>query len=183
MLRWLVLLLIAGVPRLAVSDEAPPLSSRIDQLIDARAGGPPAGQASDTEFLRRVYLDLAGRVPSVSETHQFLARPAADKRQQLIDKLLASDDHVRRMTQVFNVMLMERLGDHPDWQKFLHESFQTNKPWDQLCRDLLSPNSDDETTRGAALWYTKRLEKYGENPVDLPGLVRDVGRQFLGIDV
>src|SRR5262249_29428042 len=47
----------------------------------------------------------------------------------------------------------------------------------------LNPTAEDETTRGSAFWYTKRLEKYGQNPVDVPGLVRDVGRHFLGIDV
>jgi len=81
------------------------------------------------------------------------------------------------------VMLMERLGDHDLWQKFLRESVKANKPWDQLVRELLNPNPDDETSRGAALWFTKRLENYGQNPVDIPALVRDVGRHFLGIDV
>jgi predicted secreted protein len=183
--RWFVWpLLVAAAGTLAsAADEASSLYVRIDQLSEARAGGPLAAQASDVEFLRRVYLDLAGRVPAVDEARAFLADTAADKREKLIDALLASDNHVRRMTQVFNVMLMERLGDHADWQKFLHESFQTNKPWDQLVREILNPNPDDEATRGSALWYTKRLEHYGENPVDIPGLVRDVGRHFLGIDV
>jgi Protein of unknown function (DUF1549)/Protein of unknown function (DUF1553) len=167
---------------LAAADDLP-LYQRIDAQLEARAGGPIAQQASDAEFLRRVYLDLAGRVPSLEETKAFLADSATDKRERLIDRLLASEDHVRRMTQVFHVMLMERMGDHAEWQKFLRSSFEANKPWDQLCREILSPNADDEATRGSALWYTKRLEKYGENPVDLPGLVRDVGRLYLGIDV
>src|SRR5262245_12311635 len=167
----------------APAEEGLPLHQRIDQVIEARAGGLLAAQASDTELLRRIYLDLAGRVPSVEEARAFLTDTAVDKRATLIDKLLASDDHVRRMTQVFNVMLMERLGDHAEWQKFLHESFLANKPWDQLVREILNPNADDEATRGSAFWYTKRLEHYGENPVDIPGLVRDVGRHFLGIDV
>jgi hypothetical protein len=78
---------------------------------------------------------------------------------------------------------MERLGDHEEWQTFLRSSFQANKPWDQLVRELLNPSADDEATRGSALWFTKRLENYGQNPVDVPALVRDVGRHFLGIDV
>ena len=167
----------------AWGDDAAALHARIDALIEAKAGGPLAEKASDAEFIRRIYLDLAGRLPSVEETRAFLSDPAADKREKLIDKLLASGDHVRRMTQVFHVMLMERLGDHAEWQKFLKASFEANKPWDQMVRDILSPDSESETARGAALWYTKRLEHYGENPVDIPGMVRDVGRHFLGIDV
>lgn len=177
----LALLLAVGLVGPATAEE--PLHARIDKLIAERAGGTVAGAASDGEFLRRVYLDLAGRTPSVVETRAFLADTAADKREKLIDKLLAGDDHVRRMSQVFHVMLMERLGDHADWQKFLRESFQANKPWDAMTREMLSPNAEDEKSRGAALWYTKRLENYGQNPVDVPALVRDVGRHFLGIDV
>ena len=183
--RWFVwpLLILAAGTLASAADEASSLHVRIDEMIEARAGGPLAAPSSDAEFLRRVYLDLAGRVPAVSEARAFLAGTAAEKRDRLIDKLLTGEEHVRRMTQVFHVMLMERLGDHADWQKFLHESFQANKPWDQLVREILNPNPDDEATRGSALWYTKRLEHYGENPVDIPGLVRDVGRHFLGIDV
>lgn len=183
-LRPLLAAVFASAPLLvAVADETAPLHERIDQLIEAKAGGPLAPLSSDAEFLRRVYLDLAGRIPSVEETRAFLADSAADKRQQTIDRLLASDDFVRRMTQAFHVHLMERLGDHAEWQTFLRESFQANKPWDQMVREILYPNPDDEKSRGSALWYTKRLENYGQNPVDVPGLVRDVGRYFLGIDV
>jgi hypothetical protein len=175
-------LLFFAVPGVG-ADELVPLPARIDKLIETRTSGPLAGGASDAEFLRRVFLDLAGRVPSANETRAFLSDTAAEKRAALIDRLLASDDHVRRFSQVLNVMLMERLGDHDEWQKFLRESVKANKPWDQIAREMLSPNPNDETARGAALWYTKRLENYGQNAVDIPGLVRDVGRHFLGIDV
>jgi hypothetical protein len=175
-------LLLLGMSSLRAED-ATPLSSRIDQLIAAAADGLLAPQSTDAEFCRRVYLDLAGRIPSLEETRAFLADSDAEKRTNLIDRLLASEDHVRRFSQVLHVMLMERLGDHAEWQKFLRESVQANKPWDKLVRELLNPNADDEATRGGALWYTKRLENYGQNPVDIPALVRDVGRHFLGIDV
>ncbi len=177
---WVVLGGLAWVsPGLA----QPPLHQEIDRIIEAAAGGPVAPAAGDAEFLRRVYLDLAGRIPSVEETRAFLADAAPKKRAVLVDRLLTSEDHVRRLSQVLHVMLMERLGDHEEWQRFLRESVRRNQPWDKLVRDILHPNPDNEATRGSALWYTKRLENYGQNPVDMPGLVRDVGRHFLGIDV
>src|SRR4051812_38202271 len=79
------------------------LHTRIDALIEAAAGGLLADLTADADFHRRVYLDLAGRIPSVAETDSFLADAATDKREQLIDRLLASDDHVRRFSQVLNV--------------------------------------------------------------------------------
>ena len=175
--------LVAGMFLGSAAAQDKPLHERIDELIEAKAGAPLAAAASDGEFLRRVYLDLAGRIPSAAETRAFLADADADKRAKTIDKLLASDEYVRRMSQAFHVMLMERLGDHAEWQKWLRGSFAANKPWDQMVRELASPNADEEATRGSALFFSKRLENYGQNPVDIPGMVRDVGRLFLGIDV
>lgn len=177
---WIVLCIAGGCSSLFAQA---PLHDRIDALIEAKAGGALAEPASDAEFHRRIYLDLAGRIPSATETRAFLADPAADKRAKLVDRLLGSDDHVRRLSQALHVMLMERLGDHEEWQNFLRESVKVSKPWDALVREILHPDPNNEQTRGSAFWFTKRLENYGQNPVDLPGLVRDVGRHFLGVDI
>lgn len=161
-----------------------PLHQRIDQLIAAGANGQAmAAVADDAEFLRRVYLDFAGRIPSVQEARAFLKDQAADRRMRLIDHLLNSADYPRRMQELFHVMLMERRGDHPEWTKYLRKSFEANKPWDQMAREILRAAPRDETTRGSAFFYAKRLEHYGENPIDYPGLTRDVGRLFLGKDL
>jgi hypothetical protein len=87
------------------------------------------------------------------------------------------------MTDLFHVMLMERLGDHAEWTKFLQRSFAANKPWDQFAREVLRAQAKDDSARGAAFFYSKRLENYGQNPVDYPALTRDVGRLFLGMDL
>lgn len=161
-----------------------PLHARIDALILAKAAGrPAAAPADDAEFLRRISLDFTGQTPTAAVTRRFLEDPAPDKRQKLIDELLAGPDYPRRMTEFWNVMLMERNGEHAEWTKFLRTAFEKNKPWDQIVREILYPNTEDEGARGAAFFWTKRLERYGENPVDLPGLTRDVGRLFLGVDL
>jgi uncharacterized protein DUF1549/uncharacterized protein DUF1553 len=177
-ISWLVSLSTSGT---ASGDES--LHARIDQLIEATAGTSVAPIADDAEFLRRVYLDFAGRVPSVEEARTFLIDSATDKRVVLIDRLLVSPEFPRRMREAFHVQLMERAGEHEEWTRFLEQSFAANKPWDQLVREILNPNADDEATRGAAYFLTKRLENYGQQPVDLPGLTRDVGRLFLGVDL
>src|SRR5262245_12446363 len=82
-----------------------PLHARIDMLVEAKADGPLATQSGDAEFLRRIYLDFAGRIPTVDEARAFLADADAAKREKLVDKLLASEEYPRRMTQVFHVML------------------------------------------------------------------------------
>src|SRR5689334_6294378 len=87
---------------------AEPLHDWIDAFIDAKAGGPMAPPAGDAEFLRRVYLDVVGDVPTSAELRAFLADAAADKRVRVIDRLLADPRYARRMQDVVNVMLMER---------------------------------------------------------------------------
>jgi hypothetical protein len=179
---WFVLLLFAALDgRLLLAEKT--FSGRVDQLINEKANGPHAAQTSDEDFLRRIYLDFAGRIPASSETLAFLTDRDTAKRQKLVDHLLASPEYARRMTELFHVMLMERLGDHAEWTKYLTDSFQANKPWDQIVKEMIYPNAEDESLRGAAFFLSKRLENYGQNPVDYPGLVRDVGRLFLGVDM
>lgn len=184
MIRFATLLVLLPVALHSVTyAEGQLLASRIDDLIAAKAGGTTADKTSDDEFLRRVYLDLAGRIPSLSELRSFLSDSNPAKRTAVIDRLLANPEYARRMTELFHVMLMERLGDHEEWTKYLTDSFQANKPWDQMVKEMLNPNAESESLRGAAFFLSKRLENYGQNPVDYPGLVRDVGRLFLGVDV
>lgn len=160
-----------------------PLHRRIDRIVEAKFEGDPAPDSSDAEFFRRVHLDLAGRIPSADQTRQFLSDQSSHKRKLVIDKLLASPMFAERMADMFHVMLMERRGENPDWHSFLQNSFAKNKPWDQIVREILRPKRDDPLLRGAAFFYTKRLEKVGQQVIDYPGLTRDVGRMFLGVDL
>jgi hypothetical protein len=164
-----------------------PLHGEIDRQLAAKANSQKAPafrpQADDYEFVRRVHLDLIGRIPSIDETRAFVSDQAADKRAKLIDRLLASPEYARHMAELFHVVLMERRGDHDEWEKFLRQSFEANKPWDQLVREIIRPNPGDEATRGAAYFHTRRLEKVGQQDTDYPGLTRDVGRLFMGVDL
>ncbi|MBN9122443.1 MAG: DUF1553 domain-containing protein [Planctomycetes bacterium] len=174
----LVLISCAGA-----ANAAEPLHTQIDALVEARAkadGMPLSAPANDAEFVRRAYLDFAGRIPTSDEARAFLADGTADKRAKLIDALLAAPEYAPRMADLFHVMLMERLGDNAEWTKFLRESFAANAKWDAMVRKMLRADPKDSARPGAAFWLAKRLENYGQNPVDYSGLTRDVGRLFLG---
>lgn len=163
-----------------------PLHQRIDAFVNAKAASAKSQLSKpidDATFLRRTSLDFTGRIPTAAETRAFLADTAADKRTKLIDRLLAGPHYVSRMKDLFHVMLMERRGEDPDWNNFLESSFAANKPWDRMVAEMLFANTEDEQTRGAAFFQTKRLEKYGQNATDFPGLTRDVARLFLGVDL
>src|SRR2546423_752834 len=162
------LLIFALVLAAPIVRAAPPRHERIDALIDAKTGGTVAPAASDAEFLRRVYLDVIGDIPAASEVRAFLADTSTDKRTKVIDRLLADPRYARRMQDVVNVMLMERRETKNksagEWMKFLRDSFAQNKPWDELVREILAPDGADANTRAAALFYTQRLDKVGEQP-------------------
>src|SRR5262245_27425111 len=160
-----------------------PLHQRIDQAI---AAGTPkfdkfaAPLASDAEFLRRLYLDLTGVVPSAAEARAFLNDPAPDRRAKLIDRLLASPAYARHMQTVFDVLLMDRRPDkhvpRAQWQEFLRTAFAANKPYDQLVREILSAAGSDPKTRPAAKFF---LDRDGETHL----LTRDISRLFLGMNL
>jgi hypothetical protein len=156
------------------------LRDEIDQLLDGSHAGPVAPPAGDAVFLRRLYLDLTGRIPTAEEARGFLDDPAPEKRGRLIEKLLSSPEHARRLQWFFDVTLMERRGEKHvkarEWQDFLYASFLENKPYNRLVGEILGADGADPATRAAARFF---LDRDG----DLHRLTRDVGRLFFGRDL
>src|SRR2546423_1612265 len=98
-MRWshpafLILLLI--VPALPAADLLPPdksIPEAIDHYVDVKlktAGLTPAAQADDYTLIRRLTLDLVGRIPTPAETRAYVESKDAKKREQLVDRLMAS---------------------------------------------------------------------------------------------
>jgi len=165
--------------------KAPPLHPQIDQLIESATPGfakIAAPICSDVEFLRRVTLDLTGTVPSPEVTRAFLAdqTPASEKRAVLVDRLLASPRHARRMQYVFDEMIMERRTGanvtDAEWRNWLRKSIRENRRWDSIVADILAADGAEEAKRPAAKFYLDRN-------FDVDQVTRDVGRIFLGVDL
>ena len=139
-----------------------------------------AALSTDSEFLRRVTLDLTGMIPTSAEAREFLDDPSPYKRERLIDRLLASPGYARRMQDVFDMMWMERRPElhvpGPQWREYLRRSFAENKPYDRLVGEILSADGADPAGRPAAKFLLDR-------EADPNLLTRDVGRLFLGVDL
>jgi hypothetical protein len=119
----------------------------------------PGPRADDSAFARRAYLDLAGRIPTPQEAGVFLKDQAKDKRARLIETLLASDEYPRQMREVFDAVLMTRRGaDWEDqranqkWFAFLEDAFRSNRPWNEIVRDLIVARPARPEDHGA-VWY------------------------------
>lgn len=157
-----------------------PLHARIDAIIDAAAVGPMATPTSDADFVRRVYLDLTGMIPTAAQARAFLADATPDKRTRLIDALLDSPQFARHMALTLDVLLMERRADKavptPVFQEYLRKSIAENKPLDQLFRELISSDGSDPALRPAAKFFLDR-------DCEPNTMTRDLGKIVFGLDL
>jgi hypothetical protein len=138
-----------GLTKLSVSAETPQQpSAQIDAILQAhwKENSLPVNPAiSDETFLRRVFLDVAGRIPTVAEAQDFLGDQKANKRAILIDRLLASDTYTAAFYPFWADIL--RMIDHQPntqgvsnaaYERYVKQSLRDNKPYDQFVRELLS---------------------------------------------
>ena len=100
----------------------------------------PSPLSSDSEFIRRVYLDAAGILPDPQEVQTFLADPGADKRARVIDALLARPEFVDYWTYKWSDLLLvssKNLQSNAMWAYYdwIRASVAADKPWDQMVRD------------------------------------------------
>jgi hypothetical protein len=135
---------VKDIPGYAWSN--PPTANYIDEHIDAKLRQLqylPSGLASDEEFLRRVYLDVIGQLPTITETKEFLADSRTDKRTQLIDKLLDRPEHAKFWALKWGDLLRltgTQVGTSGvfKYHRWLERALEANMPYDQFARELLS---------------------------------------------
>ena len=121
-------------------------SARIDEIITVDLkkhevqSNPPA---SDIQFVRRVYLDVIGRIPTSEELQDFYANTRKDRRARLIDELLESPGHESHMFNWLGDMLRVkddyyRIGKTYTFHTWLKSQLRENRPWDELVYDMLT---------------------------------------------
>lgn len=146
-------------------------------------GVTPADVCDDRTFARRVYLDLAGRIPSVAELRAFEADGRADKHDALIELLLHSEDSVQHFTDVFDALLMGRgtpdkyeQRRSSDWRAWLERVFRDNRRWDEVTREILLARPREKRDRGL-VWF---LYERDNKPQDI---AEAVAPAFFGIRI
>jgi hypothetical protein len=134
-------------PRAASDADVLALAERIDQMIASRwaeQGARPTHQADDAEFLRRVSLDLTGRIPNVWDLRKFLDDTSADKRLKVVRKLLEHPRYVEHFTTVWRAQMLPQTDDRDavflfrSLEPWLQKHFRANTPYDRMVRDLLT---------------------------------------------
>ncbi len=170
-----------SVPLGAPVDNLPPAKNFIDELAFANLkeiGVPPSPVCDDATFLRRVTLDIAGRLPTADEAAVFLASADADKRDKVIDSLLQTPDYADYFAAKWAALLKNRRDDASDmlanfaFHAWVRDSLLANKPYDQLVRELLAATGTIIGNPPVA-WY-KRVKEPQQQ-------VEDVAQLFLGV--
>jgi hypothetical protein len=177
--------------QVAVFTAAVPLGSPVETLPDEKnfvdkhvfanlkaIGIPPSPVCDDVTFLRRVTLDIAGRLPKESETTAFMTNTDPDKRDQVIDRLLRSPDYADYFAGKWTPLLKNRRDDASDitsnfaFHAWIRDSLLANVAYDQIVRELLAATGTVIGNPPVA-WY-KRVKEPKQQ-------LEDVAQLFLGV--
>ncbi len=140
---------------------------------------PPSPQATDREFLRRIYLDMLGVIPTPDEQRTFLADGDPTKREKLIDRLLERTEFVDFWSYKWSDLLLisSRKLSQPNvraFYQFVRRSVADNKPWNQFAREILTAKGGS-FKRGEANYFL--LHK------DVSDLTEATAVTFLGMSI
>lgn len=135
--------------------------------------------ATDLVLLRRAYLDLAGRTPSVTEVRRFLQDQGSDRYERLVDQLLSSPDHASQLAAVWRSFLipdgvdLDAFGGREAFEKWLSDCFAARDPYDQIVRKLLL--AEGRLSQSGPLLFYSALK------LDADQLAARTSRVFLGM--
>lgn len=161
--RWVMLALVGAIlPGSAFADQKIDPAA-LSHVIDAQITKSLATNtvkasplADDAEFLRRIYLDLVGIVPTAAQTQAFLSSTEANKRAKLIEELLANERYGKFWAENWTNLTIpvdsnNRRLDTTSYESWLAAAFNSNKPIDKLVYELLT--STGEIDKNGAVSY------------------------------
>lgn len=170
-----------SIPLGAPVDEVPPSINFIDDLVFSNLreiGVPPSPVCDDTTFIRRVTLDIGGRLPTTGEVTAFLESEDPEKRNKLIEELLGSPDYADYFANKWTAVLKNKRESKADitanfaFHSWVRDSLLANKPYDDFVREILAATGTIVANPPVA-WY-KRVKE----PIQQ---LEDVAQLFLGV--
>jgi len=170
------------IPRPGIRFDRPPENNFIDRHVWdklARLGISPSGPADEAAFLRRVYLDVIGTLPTAAEARAFLGDRDPHKREKLIDHLLDRPEYADYWALRWaDILRVDKDAVTPQgavaMTRWLRRHFMENRPYDAMTRDVLTVQGST-LAEGPAAFY-KVL-----NTPELAG--RSVSQVFLGVRI
>jgi hypothetical protein len=164
----------------SAADVFPP-DQRIEEAVDhyigealKKAGVKPAPVADDATLVRRLTLDLAGRIPTAAEARAYIDSHDPDKRVHLLDRLMASPSFVRHQINELDAMLTG--GGRDSLRDYLVLAVGENRPWDRIFREIMLPDQTDKAQKAAAVYLLRGVK-------DLDRLTAQVSSTFFGVNI
>jgi hypothetical protein len=152
----------------------------------------PAAAADDAEFLRRVYLDTIGKIPSVAEVQQFLEDASPDKRARVVDDLLRRGAHAQHFANTWRGLMLAGAAENiesqintPQLETWLRLRFAANKPYDQFVTELLTATIEPQQPgpRGMRSFEPSPVAFFQANEQKPEMIAASTTRIFLGVQV
>ena len=156
------------------------------------AGVQPADITTDWEFVRRVNLDLTGRIPTSTAVLAFVNSTSPTKRSDLVEQLLASPQYVDKWTMFFgdlykNVSQNSQITTYPSsveaFYQYIKNSVSTNRPYNQIAQDLITAQGDNsyDPTTGQINFVVDGVVTGGPNQDIYDQQTANIADVFLGI--
>ena len=146
-------------PTRQVSSSTKHLDRHINAVLK-REGIQPSKISEDTEFLRRVHLDLTGKIPTPDEVLDFLKEGASDKRQRKINQLLASDAYLDYWSGLWVNWLIGRQRGDNDWRYgltfWVRDALTKNMPYNQFVQELIAADGELKDNGAGKLYNALR---------------------------
>jgi hypothetical protein len=157
-----------------------PRRNFIDDLVWKKLqslGLTPSEPINDAKFIRRVHLDLIGRLPTPQETRAFLADQSSNRRERLVDELLQRPEYADHWATKWADLLRPnpyRVGIKAvvNYDQFIRDSFRKNRPYDQFVRELITAQGSTWQDGQTVLFRDRR---------EPPEIATLVSQLFLGI--
>lgn len=171
------------------------IAGSIDSYIaaDFQSNGiTPAPKTTDWEFVRRVTLDLTGRVPTPERVLAFVADTAPDKRAQLIEELLAKPEWVDKWTMYFGDLYQNTsnkpstaLNRFPQGRNALYawikDSLSKGKPYNQMATELISASTTNTYDDGPSNFLVGSIVTMGPTQDIMDQMTASTFDTFLGM--
>ncbi len=154
-----------------------PIHVVVDHYVAAKltqAKLQPAPAASDANFIRRLTLDLAGRIPTTAEVRAYIAATEPDKAAQLVERLMSAPGFVRHQVTEFEWLLTE--GQGSGFRDYLTRAISEGRRWDRVFKEVIAGDTATPETKGADAFLRTRAK-------DLDKLVTDVSVRFFGVNI
>jgi len=183
---------LAWTPTLQAQSDAKDallLSKRVDEIIHKRAkaeGIPIAGLADDAAFIRRLSLDLLGKIPSLTDSRDYVENEDPDKRWDWVERYLKDPRYSLHFAAIYRNILLPSTDQFAGafqggFELYLKDRLERNLPYNTLAKEILTSPLSENLNMGMNLQAANSVAFYAANNGKPEEMATSTSRVFLGV--